>query len=389
MRLATVRVDVSDPFGRRDLDELVEVARSTCVSLYLPTHRSGVETAQDPVRLRNLLASARRELAALDLNADQIEDLLRPAGELLAGRDWWQHQSDGLAMFCAPGFFRVFRLPISVAVLAVVATRFHVRPLLPLVASDGRFWLLALSQNSVRLFSGTELTISELDTADTPTSMAEALAHEDPEKERQIRSTGPNGLGQSYGHAGGGEDDKAAIERYFRAVDRGLAGLALDPSVPLVIAGVSYYGPIFRAVSVHPDILDDVVAGSPDDLSAVELHELAWAAVRAHLEARRRRWQDRYGQARADGRSAEGLLQVATAANEGRVELLILPSDGSRWASTDLAGDAIEHDQREPGDVDLLDVVAQQVLRTGGEIVVMKPDELPEDAIPAAILRYR
>lgn len=386
MSPSTVRVDASDRFGRRELDELAQLAPSTCVSLYLPTHQYGAATAQDPVRLRNLLASAGRELAALDWNPSQIEELLRPGDELVANRDYWQHQSEGLAVFCAPGIFRAVRLPIAFAELAVVSTRFHLRPLLPTVATNERFWLLALSQNSVRLFRGTERTITEIDTASTPKSMAEALAHEDLEKERQIRSTGPAGRAQSYGHAGGGEDDKAAIERYFRAVDRGLAQLALDPSMPLVLAGVAYYGPIFRSVSDHPDIVGDVVAGSPDDLSAIELHELAWAAVRPHLAARNPRWQDRYGQGRADGRTAEGLVDVGTAAAEGRVELVLLPRDGHVWASRDQH--QMVHDEREPGDVDLLDDIAQQVLRTGGEIVVTDDGELAGDAIPAAILRY-
>jgi hypothetical protein len=46
--------------------------------------------------------------------------------------------------------------------------------------------------------------------------MAEALAHEDPEKQLQVRSSGPTSTGQYHGHGGGDEDHKAALERYFR-----------------------------------------------------------------------------------------------------------------------------------------------------------------------------
>jgi hypothetical protein len=387
---SAIRTDESDAFGRSEWDELADMAPSLGVSLYMPTHRAGAETEQDPVRLRNHLAAAERELVALGWHPREIGELLKPVHDLLGDREFWQHQSDGLAVFCAPGVLRVLRLPIQFADLVVVAGQFHLRPMLPLITVHEKFWLLALSQNTVRLFRGTDVTIDEIDTGDTPSNMAEALAHEDLEKTRQIRSTGPNGRGQSFGHASGGEDDKAALERYFRAVDHGLAGLSLDPAMPLVLAGVSYYGPIYRAVSGHPEILEEMVEGSPDNLSAIELHDLAWTVVKPHLAARKTRWQDRFGQSRADGRTTTGLVAVATAATEGRVEVLLLPPDEHRWASPD--GDPTDagaaRDVREPGDIDRLDVIAKQVFRTGGEIIVAEPNETPGEESPAAILRY-
>ncbi|RPJ11944.1 MAG: hypothetical protein EHM37_10145 [Deltaproteobacteria bacterium] len=39
--------------------------------------------------------------------------------------------------------------------LAVVSHRFHVKPLLPVLTSDGTFYILALSQNQLRLLEGT------------------------------------------------------------------------------------------------------------------------------------------------------------------------------------------------------------------------------------------
>lgn len=218
--------------------------------------------------------------------------------------------------------------------------------------------------------------------------MAAALAHEDPEKQLQVRSSVLTGTGQFHGHGVGDEHQKAALERYFRAVDRGLAGIFLDTPAPLVLASVSYYGSIYRSVSKHPRIVEDILAGSPEDLSAIQLHEKAWPMIELQLSARDAAVQDRFAQSHATGRTAEGLADVAAAATEGRVELLLLPRGQHRWARHNQARPTEVHDERQPGDVDLLDEVALQVLRTGGDVVVMDGEEIPHGATTAAILRY-
>jgi hypothetical protein len=58
-------------------------------------------------------------------------------------------------MFSAPDVFRHYRLPFPFQEFVVVTERFHVKPLLPLLSGDGQFYLLALSQNGVRVLQGT------------------------------------------------------------------------------------------------------------------------------------------------------------------------------------------------------------------------------------------
>jgi hypothetical protein len=54
-------------------------------------------------------------------------------------------------LFLSPGAFHSYRLPLSFGELAVISDRYHLKPLLPLLAGDGSFYVLALSQNEVRL----------------------------------------------------------------------------------------------------------------------------------------------------------------------------------------------------------------------------------------------
>lgn len=387
MTAGMVRLDDADVFDRKDFDSLAAVASPTCVSIYLPTHRFGPRVAEAPLRLRNLLASAERELVALGGPKTSVERLLEPIRHVVTDQVFWRHQSDGLALFCSPDGLRTYRLAQPFPELAVVSPRFHLRPLLPLLSPDEPFLLLALSQNATRLYRLTSAGITPLDTGRMPTSIAEALAHEDPEKQLQVRTAGPAGSVQFYGHGGGGEDDKAALERYFRAIDRGLAELPIDAGTPLALACVSYYGPIYRSVSQRPGVVDVVVEGSPDELSPGDLHAKAWPLIEPLLADRSEALDADFPRHRAAGRTAEGVDHVDAAARDGRVAVLLLPSRAMCWGAPGGASGSV-HDERAPGDVDRLDDIARQVLRTSGRVTVVEDDDLPTPGAPAAVLRY-
>ena len=191
MPVSTTNIDETDPISRDDLEALASERPGPCVSLYLPTERAA--QGQDPKRLANLIDAAAAELELLGWDEDPGADgLLAPARALLESREFWRHQADGLAVLLAPGFARTVRAAIPFAEEAIVSGRLHLRPLLPLVSGDRSFWLLAISQNSVRLFRGSRHALSEVDPGDAPADMAEALAFEDPEKQFQVRSAGPN-----------------------------------------------------------------------------------------------------------------------------------------------------------------------------------------------------
>ena len=81
--------------------------------------------------------------------------MLEPASKLLKELYFWQHQSAGLAIFITSNRVRRYRLPLNFAELMVVTDHFHISPLLPLFTGDGQFYILALSQNEVRLLLGT------------------------------------------------------------------------------------------------------------------------------------------------------------------------------------------------------------------------------------------
>jgi hypothetical protein len=252
----------------------------------MPAHRVGAEIQQDPIRLKNLLGEAEGHLIAQSLRIPEAQKLLEPAKKLLQDGLFWQHQSDGLALFLSPGVLRYYRLPFDFEELVVVTDRFHIKPLLPLFSGDGRFYVLALSQSKVRLLQGTRYSVSEIDLEEVPASLAEVLKFNDPEKRFQFHTMTrtPGGKGERpaifHGHGVASADDpKDYISRYFHRVDEGLHDLLRDEQAPLVLAGVDYLLPIYREANTYPHLVYEGIEGNPEELRAEELHERAWTTV--------------------------------------------------------------------------------------------------------------
>lgn len=348
-----------------DVRTLVDV-EGPCVSIFLPTHRAGSEVAQGPIRLRNLVTRAERALEGGGASAREADAVLAPVRALADDTEFWVRQGDGLAVFAAPGFLARYRLPLSLAEEVTVGPSFRVTPLVPLLSGDGRFLLLALSQNAVRLFEASRHRIGELELGPIPTSMDEALAHEDPERQLQVRSGGGDSA-MFHGHGAGGEVERAAVERFLRAVGRGLRQRLGGVDRPLVLAAVAEHLPVFKAVSGYPDVVDAAVEGSPDRRTAEQLHAAAWPLVEDRFTADLDAELERYGAVAGTGKATSAPDEVAIAAAEGRVDRLFV-----------VAGAAPDEQ---------LDRAVLATLTSGGR--VHEVDEPLDEGSPiAAVLRY-
>ncbi|MEQ9667198.1 hypothetical protein [Coleofasciculus sp. G2-EDA-02] len=144
-----------------ELKTLVTQPEGLCVSIFMPTHTAGPQIKQDPIRFKNLMGKAEAQLVEQGMRSADAQEMLKSAQELDRD-DFWRHQNQGLALFIAPNFFRYYRLPLDFEELVVVGEQFHLKPLMPLLTGDGRFYILALSQKKVRLLVGGRDRIREI-----------------------------------------------------------------------------------------------------------------------------------------------------------------------------------------------------------------------------------
>lgn len=378
------------------LQELVAVEMSPCVSMFLPTHSAGAGGGEDPIRLKNLIAEASDELRQRNLRSPEVAELLGPATALVEDPQFWVHSEAGLALFVnAEGLSR-FRLAGPVATGVLVAERFWIAPLLPFVSAKRSFYVLALSENQVRLLRSNRHDAAMVDAVEVelgpiPSSLAEALRFDD--RESQLHSHGADRVGSGevsaafHGHGVAHDFDEVDQARFLGAVDNGLADLIGTGPDPLVLAGVEEIVAKFRNLTDHRHVADGFVAGNPERLSAGELAQRSLPLVEDQLDAAKITALREV--ASSSSPTIDVLAEVLGAARDGRVHKLVVAMGHHVWGVLDSDNQRVEeHVDRQPGDVDLIDSVVRLTLDHGGEAYAIDPGELPGGAPLAAVLRY-
>jgi hypothetical protein len=377
-----------DVIRRTDLQRLALGRHGPCVSVFLPTHRAGPEVQQAPIRLKNLLRQATDALKSDGVRAPEIDRLLAPLRRLLDDRLFWQYQSDGLALFSRPGWWRSFRVPLDLPELAVVDDRFHVSPLLPLLAGDGHFFVLALSQNQIRLLEGTRDRVEEVELPGVPLGVRDALQGQEIQKQLQLYVADRGGVGAGgvyHGHGHPGEGQAERILRYFRKVDRALREVLAGEHAPMVLAAVEHLSPIYHQANTYPQLVDEVLPGSPEGLRSHELHARAWPIVEPLFLRAQREAAARYDRLAGTGLTSQDPQDIVRAAEDGRIETLFVSQHpaGPSAAAGDVSGSDEDSRLR-----DVLELATVTALSKGGTVYVFPAGEVPGGGSAAAVFRY-
>lgn len=383
-----------DILTRDDLKSLMTNQAGPCVSIYMPTDRG--DSRQNPIRFKTLLSRAEEAVKEMGAGAaENMDDFFNPARRLLEKDTFWKNQSDGFALFLSKNVFRYFRLPVDFDELSVVTHRFHLKPLLPFLSDDQRFYVLALSQNNVRLLQCTRQRVQEIQPDDMPESLQQALAYDLPQKQLQYYAGGgaggraDDGGAMFHGHGVGHDDHKDAVLRFFQSVNKGLREELRDEDAPLVLAGVEMLFPIFREACDYPHILETGVRGNPDELSPAALHERAWTIAADHFAKIREAAVNTYMDVAHTEETSTDLRQIVPAAHDRRIDLLFVAEGRRRWGAFDPDANALTlHEAQEAGDEDLLDFAAVHTLMNGGTVYVVPPENVPENGLMAARFRY-
>jgi hypothetical protein len=377
-----------DVIRRTDLQRLALGRHGPCVSVFLPTHRAGHQAEQAPIRLTNLLRQATEALKSDGVRAPEIDRLLAPLRRLLDDRLLWQYQSDGLALFSRPGWWRSFRVPLALPELAVVDDRFHVTPLLPLLAGDGHFFVLALSQNQARLLQGTRDRVEEVDLPGVPLGVRDALQGEEVHQQLQLYVADRGGVGAGgiyHGRGHPGEAQAERILRYFRKVDRGLREVLAGERAPMALAAVEHLSPIYRKANSYPQLIDEVLGGSPEGLSPHELHARAWPIVKPLFLRAQREAAARYDRLAGTGLTAQDPQEIVRAAEDGRIETLFV---SQHPAGPSAAAGGVPVSDEDSGLRAVLELATVTVLSKGGTVYVLPAGEVPGGGSVAAVFRY-
>jgi hypothetical protein len=385
-----------DFMSREEFKELIKQRQDLSVSIYLPTHRAGVEVQQDRIRLKNLLGRAEEELLERDVSRTDVEAILKPAVDLLQDRIFWNQQSEGLALFLAHDWFRIYRLPETFEEIIVISNKFHIKPLIPLISEEFRFFLLSLSLDQVRLYQGDRYDLEEIHTEVFPESMEEALRFDDPERELQFHTqtdspvTAAGRSAAFHGHGVSSENrKKERIERFLQSVEQGVYKLINNQTAPLILAGVDYLLPIYQEKNNYAHLLEQGILGNPENKSLEELHGEVKKILEPITQKRKEYIASQYHALRERDEASDSLISVVPAAFQGRVRVLFVAKDREVWGNFNVESQkAMIVEEPDIELEDLLDLALVQTFLHGGEVYAVPEEEIPGGGVVSAILRY-
>ena len=242
---------------------------------------------------------------------------------------------------------------------AVVAESFHLKPLVRFVQSADRYQVLCLGRQEATLYEGDRDALDPVDLADG---------------------------GRDLGDERDGNDP-----RFFRSVDRVVLDQHSRPSgLPLILVALAEAQEHFRRVSQNPLLVEEGARVDPGSLSTDGLRGEAWRAFQPHYLRRLTRLVEDFHEARSRFLASGDLSDIAQAAVAGRVGTLLVEADRLVPGTLDPASGRITfEDQLARPDVDdLVDDLAELVLRRGGEVVVSTADRMPTRTGAAAVFRF-
>jgi hypothetical protein len=289
---------------------------------------------------------------------------------------FWMEQANGLAVLATTAMLHTFRLPFTPKPLAEVADRFHLTPLIRVMTSPHDLFVLALSEEAVRL-------VHVFVHLPPVTIAVQKLPHNAEEATRRpsIHVRAPRGHLQNL------EGEKVLLEKYARRIDQAVNAALAGQTAPLVLAAAEPIASIFRAVTRYPYLCDERL----EDADHMSVRQLADAALpildRLYLRELRA-VIGRFDELKPR-RATTDVSYAAHAATAGAIEELLVDFDTViPGLVSELDGSVTYAAFDDAETYSVLDEIARRALCSGAHVLGATRDELPERAPLVAILRY-
>jgi release factor family 11 len=360
-----------------DLEQLLAVRDPACVSIYLPTAPEE-RGERDRLEFKSLSDEALEQLSAASIERGALNELGEMFDDLAEDEAFWTRQAHSLAVFATPSGTRTFQVANRLSPMVEVSDRFHVKPLLRSATFPQAAFVLALSQNAVRLLEvSPDAPPEEIRVPGMPSDAASAVGKSsigDRSPDRRIQ---------------GSEGQKLRLRQYARRIEEALRPILSGLDLPLILAGTEPLISIFRSVSTYPHLAHEVIAGNPDTKTDGELAEASRHVLDELYAHELTELRDVYEERVPQGRASDDLAAIARAATFGAVDTAFVDIDESVPGFVDEADGAVTLDDSDDAvNYGVVDEIARRVLLARGRVLAVRREDIPGDGPAAAILRY-
>ena len=259
-----------------------------------------------------------------------------------------------------------------------VSDRLHLKPLFRAVTFPHSAFILALSENAVRLLEmHNDAPPQPVSLSDLPNDAASAAG----------KSTI-----NDRSHAGrlvGNEGQNVRLEQYARKIDTAQRTILAGRETPLILAATGRLASIFPQINSYANLLTETITDSPDRMTEQELGALARPILDKHYAQQLSELRDLFQQRKQQRRTTTDMADAAKASTYGAIDTLMVDIDTVVPGFVDDETGAItlvpDDDAQAYG---VVDEITARALANGAKILGVRKEDLPEGEHLAAILRY-
>lgn len=359
--------------SRAELEKLIEVRSPACLSVYLPTSPLTQESQHDRLVFKNQIREGREKLEAAGAGADAIKAIVEALEDIEDDGEFWRYQAHSLAVLATPERILSYRLPHALNARVVAGDRFLVKPLLRAITTPRTAFVLALSQNGVRLVEVTgDLPAVEIQVPGLPADAASAAG------KASILGREPKGRIQ------GSEGQKVRLGMFSRQIDRALRDVLNGSDLPLILAAVQPLDAIYRSINSYPHLVAESIGGNSDETTDAELADASRAILDRLHDQELRKLHELFGQRSNEGRATTDVAHAARAATFGAIGTLLVDIDDEETGVVNADGSV----ELGTGSHGLVDQIAALALASGARVLGERRADIPGGGSLAAILRY-
>ncbi|MFW6256685.1 MAG: hypothetical protein ACOC2O_00940 [Bacillota bacterium] len=383
-----------DEVTKEDLNQLINYEQEPCVSLYMNTRKdAGAEMEKMRISFKNLLSEVEKKLEKdWKMDSRKQENFLDKAKKLIGERTFWQHQSEGLAMFIGPDIFSYYRIPVSVKNQVSISKYFNIIDLIPEYQDQGKYYVLALSRKKSQFFLSTKEGIQDIEIDNMPREISDIEKGVEIEEEPQYRSQSSYSSGQQevfHGESHGDEKHPQNFLKFIKQINKAINKYLQEKQKPLILMCVQDLFPIYQKVNTYPHLNKDFARGNPHRLNQEKIQQKTWEVMKNYFNNEKKELIEQFNNLQSTEKTSTKIKDIIPAAFFGKIDKLLIKKNSSQQGIYDSEKNEVFLSNKEkPEYYDLYNLAAIKTFTTGGEISLLEEEKMPGNTNIAAIYRF-